>query len=160
MGWSRRPKGPALIIESRNFLGGDAMPEPVIRLPATTRLGRRVLGDCRWKLRTFVERDAHVEYDFGGGYSLPSSDRISEHQVYGMHCHAGLIYGYLLAFLGDLGTLILEWLSASGQSGQERSRSGHPGMIIGKRWIEAVRAQENGSGTSFYESGPLARTSL
>jgi hypothetical protein len=62
------------------------MPEPVIQLPAITRLGRRVLGDCRWKLRTFVERDAYVGYDYGGGLANPSQDVITEAHVHAMNC--------------------------------------------------------------------------
>jgi hypothetical protein len=62
------------------------MSEPVIRLPATTRLGRRVLGDCRWKIRTFVERDAYVEYDYGSGLANPSLDVITEAHVHAMNC--------------------------------------------------------------------------
>lgn len=61
------------------------MAEPVIHLPRTTRLSRSVIGDCKWKLQTFVDRDAYVEYDYGGGYAQAPSDRISEHQVYVMH---------------------------------------------------------------------------
>lgn len=62
------------------------MPEPVIRLPATTKLGRKVLGDCRWKIKTFVERDAYVEYDFGGGIANPTEDVITEVHVHAMNC--------------------------------------------------------------------------
>ncbi len=66
--------------------GGDTMPEPVIRLPNMTRLGRQVLGDCRWKIRTFFERDAYVEYDYKGGLANPSLDVITETQVHAMNC--------------------------------------------------------------------------
>ena len=62
------------------------MKEPVIQLPATTRLGRRVLGDCRWKIKTFVERDAYADYDYGGGFANPSSDVITEAHVHAMNC--------------------------------------------------------------------------
>ena len=62
------------------------MSEPVIQLPATTRLGQQVLGDCRWKIKTFVERDAYVEYDYGGGLANPSLDVISEAHVHAMNC--------------------------------------------------------------------------
>lgn len=62
------------------------MPEPVIRLPNMTKLGRQVLGDCRWKIRTFVERDAYVEYDYGGGMANPSGDVITEAHVHATNC--------------------------------------------------------------------------
>jgi Family of unknown function (DUF6308) len=62
------------------------MSEPVIRLSNMTRLGRQVLGDCRWKIRTFVERDAYVEYDYGGGFANPSLDVITEAHVHAMNC--------------------------------------------------------------------------
>jgi hypothetical protein len=62
------------------------MPEPVIRLPLTTRPSHNVLRDCKWKIRTFVERDAYVGYDYGCGIALRPSDIISEDQVRGMHC--------------------------------------------------------------------------
>jgi len=62
------------------------MREPVIQLPSTSRLRRRVLGDCRWKIKTFVERDAYVDYDFGGGYANPPSDVITRDHVRAMHC--------------------------------------------------------------------------
>jgi hypothetical protein len=65
---------------------GNAMTEPVIQLPATTRLGRRGLCDCRWKIKTFVERDAYAEYDYGGGFANPSSDVITETHVHAMNC--------------------------------------------------------------------------
>lgn len=62
------------------------MSENVIQLPKTTRLGRRVLGDCRWKIKTFVERDAYVEYDYGGGIVQSSLDVITETHVHAMNC--------------------------------------------------------------------------
>jgi hypothetical protein len=62
------------------------MPEPVIRLPNMTRLGRQALGDCRWKIKTFVERDAYAEYDYGGGIANPSQDVITESHVHAMNC--------------------------------------------------------------------------
>ncbi len=62
------------------------MAEPVIRLPLTTRLSRNVLEDCKWKIRTFVERDAYVEYDYGGGLLNPSLDVITEAHVHAMNC--------------------------------------------------------------------------
>jgi hypothetical protein len=62
------------------------MPEPVIQLPLTTRLTRKVLGDCKWKIRTFVERDAYLEYDYGGGLANPSLDVITEAHVHAMNC--------------------------------------------------------------------------
>ncbi len=66
--------------------GGIGMSENVIQLPKTTRLGRRVLGDCRWKIKTFVERDAYVEYDYGGGIVQSSLDVITETHVHAMNC--------------------------------------------------------------------------
>jgi hypothetical protein len=67
-------------------LGVVPVPEPVIQLSALTRLGRRVLGDCHWKIQTFVERDAYVEYDHGGGLATPSFDVITESHVHAMNC--------------------------------------------------------------------------
>ncbi len=58
---------------------GQYMSEPVIQLLSTSRLRRGVLGDCRWKMRTFGERDAYVVYDFDGGYTNPSFDLTNEH---------------------------------------------------------------------------------
>jgi len=49
-------------------------------------LGRNIVGDCRWKIRTFVERDAYVEYDFEGGLAHPFSDVITEVHVHAMNC--------------------------------------------------------------------------
>jgi hypothetical protein len=74
------------MVGSMKILGEGTMPETVIRLPATTKLGRIVLGDCRWKLRTFVERDAYVEYDYGGGIANPTNDVITEAHVHAMNC--------------------------------------------------------------------------
>ncbi len=62
------------------------MPEPVIRLPKMTRLGRQALDDCRWKLMTFVRRDAYVEYDYGGGLANPTEDILTEAHVHAMNC--------------------------------------------------------------------------
>lgn len=62
------------------------MSEPVIHLPSNSRLRRGVLGDCRWKIKTFVERDAYVEYEVGGGYANPSLDVINEQHVHSMNC--------------------------------------------------------------------------
>jgi hypothetical protein len=61
------------------------MTERVIQLPPTSRLSRNVLGDCRWKIKTFVERDAYVTYDFIGGYDNPSGDVINDRHVYVMN---------------------------------------------------------------------------
>jgi Family of unknown function (DUF6308) len=62
------------------------MVEPIIRLSTMSRRGRTSLGDCRWKIKTFVERDAYVEYDYGGGYAGPSIDVISDVHVHAMNC--------------------------------------------------------------------------
>jgi hypothetical protein len=55
--------------------------------------------------------------------------------------YAGMIYGYLLNFLEDVGALIFDWASASGEDRLARCINNHPGMIAGKCWIEAVRAK-------------------
>jgi hypothetical protein len=55
--------------------------------------------------------------------------------------YAGMIYGYLLNFLEDVGTLVFDWASASPEDRSERSTNQHSGMIAGKGWIEAARKQ-------------------
>lgn len=65
---------------------GVTMEDPTIKLSSLSRLGRNLLGDCRWKIRTFVERDAYVEYDFGGGIANPTQDVITEAHVHAMNC--------------------------------------------------------------------------
>jgi len=62
------------------------MGDPVIQLPSGSRLKRRVTGNCRWKIKTCVERDAYVVYDVGGGYANQSLDAINEQHVYAMNC--------------------------------------------------------------------------
>jgi hypothetical protein len=49
-------------------------------------LGRTALGDRKWKIRTFVERDAYVDDDYGGGIAHPSIDVITENHVHAMNC--------------------------------------------------------------------------
>jgi hypothetical protein len=62
-----------------------SMDEPIILLMSDEGLGYRVVGDCKWKIRTFVERDAYGDFDYGGGYLRPPSDVITLDQVHAMN---------------------------------------------------------------------------
>ena len=39
------------------------------------------IHDCKWKLRTFVERDAYVEYDHAAGYAHAPCDVIQDFHI-------------------------------------------------------------------------------
>lgn len=55
--------------------------EIVVRLPERGRYGARVISQCLWRLRTFVERDAYVEYDWIAGASRSNGDQIEERHI-------------------------------------------------------------------------------
>ena len=39
------------------------MTEPVIRLFDLTHHIPKVIDNCKWRIKTFVERDAYLDYD-------------------------------------------------------------------------------------------------
>ena len=61
------------------------MSEPIIVLLSSDGLGYREIGDCNWKLRTFVERDTYGDYDYRGGYLHSALDLITLDQVNAMN---------------------------------------------------------------------------
>jgi hypothetical protein len=61
------------------------MDEPTIVLPPSTLLPEREIPDCRWILRTFVERDAYVGYDHRVRTLGYAGDRITDDHVYLMN---------------------------------------------------------------------------
>jgi hypothetical protein len=61
------------------------MNEPIILLMSETGLGYREIADCKWKIRTFVERDAYGDYDYRSGYLQSPTDLITLDQVHAMN---------------------------------------------------------------------------
>jgi hypothetical protein len=52
-----------------------------IILPMNGRFPGAAIADCEWRLRTFVERDAYVGYDWAGSHAHPPADSIQESHV-------------------------------------------------------------------------------
>jgi hypothetical protein len=57
------------------------MSEPEIHLPLRTQHCNVLIRDCEWKLKTFVERDAYVYYDYAASFARPHRDQISEFHI-------------------------------------------------------------------------------
>lgn len=57
------------------------MPEITFRLPSTGVLGPRVIRNCEWRVRTFVERDAYAAYDHAGCYAEAIDDVLRERHI-------------------------------------------------------------------------------
>jgi hypothetical protein len=57
------------------------MTEPEIRLPSRTAHRNSLIRDCKWKLQTFVERDAYVNYDYAASFVRPHCDQICKYHV-------------------------------------------------------------------------------
>lgn len=60
------------------------MSEPIIQFPHETLIGSAIT-DCKWRLRTFVERDAYAPYDYWGGYSRTPMDTICDFHIYAIN---------------------------------------------------------------------------
>jgi hypothetical protein len=54
----------------------ERMTEISIRLPTGV-----VIGDCEWRVRTFVERDAYVRYDWDAGHGRGRGDLVRKYHV-------------------------------------------------------------------------------
>lgn len=72
------------------------MTDPMLVLPTYTWTdGRgtlsqrpsRTIRDCKWRIRTFVERDAYVRYDFAG--QLLAKKTLTRNHVYLMNSAMG-----------------------------------------------------------------------
>jgi hypothetical protein len=59
--------------------------DPGIVLPSVDGAPPRVIRDCKWRIRTFVERDAYVRYDYGGTRESVLPDVVSEQHVHAMN---------------------------------------------------------------------------
>jgi hypothetical protein len=56
-----------------------------IQLPAATRLKHHSIAECEWRLRTFVERDAYVNYDYWIQTRSAPPDTITRDHVYAIN---------------------------------------------------------------------------
>ena len=120
----------------------------------------KAIKDCEWFCILRIVRNAivhwggqtHMMFDKprivfqtvkGRDYSqlVNFPEVMYNENVVDFELYAGMIYGYLLSFLEDVGKLIFNWLSAADKVDQPLSRSQHPGMMVGRRWIEEIRAR-------------------
>lgn len=56
-----------------------------IELPASTRHSRRAVAEAEWRLRTFVERDAYVNYDYWIRTRSTPPDTITRDHLYAIN---------------------------------------------------------------------------
>ncbi|HEX5414637.1 MAG TPA: DUF6308 family protein [Chloroflexota bacterium] len=56
-----------------------------VRLPSRTRHNRLIIDKCEWRIKTFVESDAYIPYDYQVGYLSPVANQITDAQVYAMN---------------------------------------------------------------------------
>jgi hypothetical protein len=129
------------------------------------------IRDCEWFETVREVRNTIIHYGGGsfvihekptvafqatrGGdhsYILSIPEVMHNEHVVGFNLYAGLIYANLLDFLEEVGALIFDWLSVPLETVEERSRSQHPGMRLGREWITQVKARA--AAPSGFESAP------
>lgn len=134
----------------------------------SSRLGNtalvKVIADCDWFEDLRNVRDAMVH---GSGQTLvffvkprilfqviakhkgsdkflmKMSELMYNENVMDFELYAGMMHGYLLDFLEQLAMHVFSWIGPVYENCKGRSRHTHPGLAIGKRWIEAARAIGN-----------------
>jgi hypothetical protein len=61
------------------------MTASAIPMPSAGLFRGAVITDCEWRLRTFVERDAYVAYDWTSSHSHPPGDSIQQHHIFAVN---------------------------------------------------------------------------